>query len=147
MRKKYSFFILFLSFILSACETTEVTTTTRCDIDIPSVEEPFFFGESTTILAYPMTEKWDTLVEFSGVEAEIIAINKESCEECEECREFNGCTDCDYCSSCQESCETCIHSVDIIVPSEASEEAQLVITNSHGTSDPFPVSMEEFSED
>lgn len=130
-------------FTLIACDTTEITTTTRCNIDIPVIEENLYVGEAATIQAYPMTEKWDTLVEFDGIEADITSIKKENCEDCEECRELNSCTDCDYCSSCTDTCQACIHSVDVIVPTALSGDAYLVITNINGSSDPVPVSIQE----
>ena len=94
------------------------------NIDIQSVDTTSSYGEVATITAYPMTEN-GTLSLNRMVEFDINSINKENYEDCEHCREFNACTDCDYCSACQESCSSCEHSIDIIVPIEISEEAQL----------------------
>ena len=129
------------------CETTEVSTSTRCIIDVPAITNTLYFGQPATIQAYPLTEKWDTLVELNGTEAEVTAVTKDECEECEECRDINACTDCDYCSACTESCQLCEHSVTIIVPMEIATEPQLVITNAHGTSDPQTVFIEDVSDE
>jgi hypothetical protein len=138
--------ILFLSLLLTACETTEVSTSIRCDIEIESISpETLLTGETATIVAYPLTEVWDSLVEFNGVEADVSVLNKDNCEACEECRTTYECTDCSYCSECQDSCIECTHSLDVIVPQEISEQVQVVIFNAHGSSDPYEtlVSSEE----
>lgn len=139
--------VLVSSLLLTACETTEVSTATRCDIEIESISpEILIAGESATIVAYPLTETWDSLVELNGVEADVSALNKDNCEACEECRITYECTECGYCSDCQDSCLECTHSLDVIVPQDISGQVQVVIFNAHGSSDPYSTSVSPVEE-
>jgi hypothetical protein len=137
------------SLLFLACDSSEVVTINRCQVQIinatPQVAQ---IGEPLYISAYPMTETWDTIVDFNGSTSEIININKDNCTDCDECRIINSCTSCDYCELCIDSCIECAQSIEVVVPELFSTTtAEISITNAHGTSDYYSVSIESANSD
>ena len=136
--------MLFLLFNILACDTTDVITLNRCELTVyettPSVA---IAGERLQISAYPLTEEWDTSITFNDQPAPVLSVQKQECSECEDCRSANACTTCSYCEACSLECSTCDHLLETTVPDLPSSQAEILIHNAQGSSNPYFLEIEQ----
>ena len=102
------------------------------------------------ITGTPLTEDIDTAVYIDGVRAQVVEVDRSTCEEaaadeaqsCDACRRKAECIDCLDCDDCDALCDrTCVETVSIIVPALAAGPAELRLFNGHGESAPLTLEI------
>ena len=136
-------FFPLLVLALTACDEQATYTIERCEIQIldvaPSVVQA---DESVTIIGYPFTTIWDTVVALNGSETEVVSIERSNCNDCDSCREINACSPCNDCDQCDLICKSeCTESLDFIVPTDVMTPGSLQISNSYGQSQQIPIDI------
>ncbi len=134
--------LLIVSFLM-ACGTQSVDITEDCDVRIFALTPTM--GSAGTIVSAetaPITSIWDTAVYVNNERAEITEIQRDNCDACDQCKTDFACLACDDCDACDEICRTeCVESLAFIVPELDPTDAQVVIYNGHGGSNPSPFSV------
>ncbi len=96
-----------------------------------------------TAEASPLTQVYDTVVNFEGTRATVVEVLREDCAACDLCLEAAECLACEACSPCVEQCEPCLQTVTFLVPDLAPGPTTLVITNRFGSSPALPFTVAE----
>lgn len=122
--------------LLVACESTTVTTEATCTLDgvslAPTSAAP---GDLVVATTRPLTEVWDTAVTVGAARAELVELDRATCDECDDCRVTEECSSCETCETCEDACAACVETVSFLVPDVAEGEWSVEIVNRHGRSD------------
>ena len=123
-------------FLLVACAETTISTSPTCTLD--GVElAPTSAAPGEVVIAYtrPLTEVWDTAITVGAARAELVDLDRSTCDACDDCRVTEECSSCEACDSCEDTCASCVESVSFLVPDVAEGDWSVEIVNRHGRSD------------
>lgn len=128
---------MFVSMLaMLACATTTTTPARTCSLDTPTlVPSSAMPGDQVVVTAQPLTEVWDTAVTVGSARAELVEVDRSTCDDCDDCRDTGGCSTCDDCEPCDVACDTCVQSLTFVVPDLAAGEWPVEIVNRHGRSE------------
>ena len=126
----------FIVALFTGCITETTTELETCDLTIDHPETEFVAGDSVLITGTPFTTVLDTSVRFSGVDADVVAVNRTDCTLCESCRVSAGCSACDTCVACVTSCEPCEETTQLTIPDLEAGKYTVVFRNQYGQSIP-----------
>ncbi len=120
---------------LTACDTESGTAVATCPLEAPAAApETAAPGETVTLTTRPLTEAYDTVVTIGPVRAEVVSVDRATCDACDTCRVAAGCSDCGSCDACVTDCATCVETVSVLVPDIAEGPADVVVRNARGAS-------------
>jgi len=133
--------MLFLVPLFLSCGSQSIDIAEDCDVRIDEIApSEAQAGDTISATLRPTTTIWDTAVYVDDERAEVVEIIRENCETCDQCKIDFGCLDCDDCDDCDLVCRTeCVESTTFILPEISPGEAQVVIYNGHGGSNPYPL--------
>ena len=125
--------------ILLGCLPATTSSFPTCDVDLVSVSPASAtVGEEVTLTATPLTEDWDTAIRVGGIEAPVLAVEREGCSACDSCRLEETCSCTEDCDTCDALCaEECVETVTFTVPDLTAGEYDIVLFNAHGGSAPL----------
>lgn len=122
--------------VLLACETTTVTGTAGCSLGIPTLSATSAaVGDTIVVTASPLTETWDTAVTVGAARAEVVAVDRSTCDECDDCKDTGECAICGDCDTCDATCATCVETLSFVVPDVTPGVHPVEIVNRHGRSE------------
>ncbi|MDP2313467.1 MAG: hypothetical protein Q8P41_11220 [Pseudomonadota bacterium] len=128
--------MLFSVLLMVACESTTITSDPTCAIELPTLSTTTAApGESIVLTTTPLTEVWDTVVTVGSLTAEIVEVDRSTCDDCDDCRDTGGCASCGECDACTTACDTCVETLTFIVPDLAAGEWPVELVNRHGRSE------------
>ena len=113
---------MLLSIVLMlACQVAETTDAKTCALHTPTlVPSSAMPGEQIVVTTQPLTETWDTAVTVGSARAELVTIDRSTCEDCE---------------ACDTPCDTCVQTLTFVVPELGAGEWPVEIVNRHGRSE------------
>ncbi|MDP2309483.1 MAG: hypothetical protein Q8P18_25905 [Pseudomonadota bacterium] len=122
--------------LMLACETATSTSYKTCSLNTPALAPASAMpGEQVVLTAQPLTEVWDTAVTVGAARAELVEVDRSTCDDCDDCRDTGGCSSCDDCEDCATPCDTCVQTLTFIVPDLGAGEWPVEIVNRHGRSE------------
>lgn len=125
-----------------ACLPAALPDPRTCSLDTPTLSPASGVpGDEIVVTVQPLTEVWDTVVTVGAERADVLEIDRSTCEECDDCRTDAGCSTCDRCETCDSACETCEQSLTFIVPELAAGDWSVDIVNRHGRSEPVVLTV------
>ncbi len=138
--------------LLLGCATIDVDDYEACAIDVAPPSLTVAPGEVVVWEGGPLTEVRDTRVTVGGLDATVVAVEREGCTSCDQCRLDAGCSPCGVCpgdeldpdvrESCfgdplagtQGVCADCVERLSFEVPLAAPPgDTSVWIVNAHGT--------------
>jgi hypothetical protein len=128
--------MLFSIVLMLACQVPATTDARTCALHTPTlVPSSAMPGEQIVVTTQPLTEAWDTAVTVGSARAELVAIDRSTCDDCDDCRDTGGCSTCDECEECDTPCDTCVQTLTFVVPDLGAGEWPVEIVNRHGRSE------------
>jgi len=122
--------------VLAGCITETATELETCSLTVEQPEMEYASGETVLVAGTPFTSVLDTSVRFNGIDAKVIAVERNDCTLCESCRASAGCSACNACDACVTSCETCVETTEFTIPDLETGKYSVVFRNQYGQSIP-----------
>lgn len=133
-----------IAWFATACPAETTTEFVQCDLDLALEVDSASPGAEVTAGGRPLTADVDTLVRVSGVDAELVSVDRSEvgCLACDECYVSAGCDGCEQCSECADACGDCVQSVTFLVPETTpAGPAEVTVFNAYGTSPPMALEI------
>ena len=133
--------------LIFSCAEDEVIEYTSCNVHLQE-EIPLQPNTTQTLYVAPVSNLWDTQVLIDAQQAQIVAVERNTCGACDECRIEADCDTCESCPSCEALCDpnVCVESISIEVPNLETPYAQLQIINLYGYSPVYNLNVEASEE-
>jgi hypothetical protein len=126
---------MLLSLLLAvACDTASSSSEdATCALDVPTLAPASAApGAQVVVTAHPLTDVWDTAVTVGPTRADLVDLDRSTCDTCDDCRDTGECSSCDVCDVCATDCEGCVETVTFVVPDLAPGEWPVEVVNRHG---------------
>ena len=133
-----------LLFLFSGCDDAFTVSSPRCEVRLDAVTpEGGAVGDEAVATGGPFTDRIDTALFLGATRANILQVDRSGCDTCDSCREERECGECGECPACGPVCDVCIETVAFFVPAASEGAQELVLFNSHGSSNALEFTVQE----